>query len=209
MVDSKEYRAEPGRHRNYDRFMSATGPLSVRLLVIADVDRYLLDLLEVDAESGVDGAAHSHPYSRSEPFDAVAGHDREVTRWSTDLADVGWRRAWGLFDGNRLVGSLYLAGGTLRSESHRVNMGMSVLSSHRRMGGGSLLLASAIAWARSEPIIDWIDLGVFSDNPGAQALYARHGFRILGCTPDRFRVDGQSLDDISMTINIASEEGLP
>jgi RimJ/RimL family protein N-acetyltransferase len=87
-------------------------------------------------------------------------------------------------------------------------MGMSVLSSHRRMGGGSLLLSSAIAWARSELIIDWIDLGVFSGNPGARALYARHGFRILGCTPDRFRVDGQSLDDISMTINVASEVGL-
>jgi RimJ/RimL family protein N-acetyltransferase len=187
--------------------MSATGPLSVRLLVIADVDRYLHDLLEVDAESGVNGAAHSHPYSRSEPFDAVAAHDREVARWSTDLADVGWRRAWGLFDGDRLVGSLYLAGGTLRSESHRVNMGMSVLSSHRRVGGGSLLLSSAIAWAGSEPIIDWIDLGVFSDNPGAQALYLRHGFRILGRTPDRFRVDCQSLDDISMTLNVASDEG--
>lgn len=87
-------------------------------------------------------------------------------------------------------------------------MGMSVLSSHRRMGGGSLLLSSAIAWARSEPIIDWIDLGVFSDNPGAQALYFRHGFHILGRTPDRFRVDGQSLDDISMTMNVASEVDL-
>ena len=188
--------------------MSATGPLRVRLLVMADVARYLHDLLEVDAESGVDGAAHSHPYSRSEPFDAVVGHDREVMRWSTDLTDIGWRRAWGLLDGDLLVGSLYLAGGTLRSESHRVNMGMSVLSSHRRMGGGSLLLSSAIAWARSEPIIDWIDLGVFSDNPGAQALYFRHGFHILGRTPDRFRVDGQSLDDISMTMNVASEVDL-
>ncbi len=70
--------------------MSATGPLRVRLLVMADVARYLHDLLEVDAESGVDGAAHSHPYSRSEPFDAVVGHDREVMRWSTNLADIGW-----------------------------------------------------------------------------------------------------------------------
>jgi ribosomal protein S18 acetylase RimI-like enzyme len=206
VVGTNEYRAEPGRRRNYDLVMAATGALSVRLLVIADVDHYLRDLVEVDAESGVDGAPHSHPYSRSEPFDAVAGHDREVTRWSTDLLDVGWRRAWGLLDGDRLIGSLYLAGGTLHSESHRVNMGMGVLSSHRRMGGGSLLLSSAIAWARNEPIIDWIDLGVFGDNPGAQALYVRHGFRILGRTPDRFRVDGQSIDDISMTLNVASKE---
>lgn len=201
MQQSELSRTQP--NGNYDLVMLATGPLSVRQLVIADVDHYLHDLLEVDAESGVDGAPHSHPYSRAEPFDPVSGHDREVTRWSTAVADLGWRRAWGLFDGERLVGSLYLAVGTLHSESHRVNMGMSVLPSHRRMGGGSLLLSSAISWATSEPIIDWIDLGVFSDNPGAQALYLRHGFRILGRTPDRFRVDGQSLNDISMTLNVA------
>ena len=66
-----------------------------------------------------------------------------------------------------------------------------------------MLIHAAIAWARSPPTIAWIDLGVFSDNPGAQALYVRHAFQIVGRTPDRFRVDGQSLDDTSMTLNVA------
>lgn len=176
--------------------------MTVRPLEVGDVEGYLRHVAMVDAESGVDGAGHSHPYSRTEPQDLEADHQREVTRWSTSVTDIGWRRAWGLFD-DELVGHLYLAGGTLRSELHRVHLGMGILLSHRRQGGGTSLLQTAIVWARSEPSIDWIDLGVFSDNPGARALYARHGFETLGRTPDRFRVDGVSLEDVWMTLPVA------
>ena len=67
---------------------------------------------------------------------------------------------------------------------------------------GSMLVDAAIEWAKHEPGIAWIDLEVFSDNPAAQALYMRHGFLVLGRTPDRFRVDGHSLEDISITIDV-------
>ena len=67
-------------------------------------------------------------------------------------------------------------------------------------------MEAAIDWARSQPSILWIDLGVFSDNSGAQNLYARHGFQVLGQTPDRFRVDGQSLDDTWMALRVASRD---
>ena len=188
--------------------MTTHAGTSVRPLGVDDVDSYLRHVREVDADSGVDGAGHSHAYSQSEPFDLEAGRDREATRWSTDIDDVAWRRAWGLFDEDELVGHLYLAGGMLRSELHRVHMGMGIRRSYRRQGGGTLLLETGIEWARNQPVIDWIDLGVFSDNPGAQALYARHGFQVLGRTPDRFRVDGQSLDDISMTLNVARDNAM-
>lgn len=179
----------------------------VRPLEIDEVDAYLRHVAEVDAGSGIDGAGHSHPYSASEPFDLETGRVREVTRWSTAIEDPEWRRVWGLFTHDEIVGHLYLAGGTLRSELHRVNLGMGVADGHRRRGGGTQLLESAIDWARSRPIIDWIDLGYFSDNPGAGALYARHGFRVLGRTPDRYRVDDQSLDDTWMTLPVASRSG--
>jgi hypothetical protein len=104
--------------------MHGASNLSVRLLELGEVDAYLDLTVVVDAGSGVDGAPHSHAYSRSEPFDVVAARNREVTRWSTGIDEVGWRRAWGLRDGEELVGNLYLAGGALRSESHRVEMGM-------------------------------------------------------------------------------------
>jgi len=175
----------------------------VRLLSIDEVDVYLRHVVDVDAGSGLDGAGHSHPYSSSEPMDLIEARSREVTRWSTSFEQAGWRRAWGLFDQGELVGHLYLAGGTLRSEMHRAELGMGIAQSRRREGGGSLLLHTAIAWARRQPGIDWIDLGVFGDNPGARALYAVHGFEVTGRTPDRFRVDGQSLDDTSMTLRVS------
>ncbi len=177
--------------------------LSVRPLAVDDVDIYLRLVCEVEAGSGADGEGHSHPYSVSEPFDTEAGRARELTRWSTPIDAIEWRRAWGLFDRDEIVGNLHLGGGALRSELHRVEMGMGIARWHRRRGGGGLLLHAAIAWARLQPSIDWIDLGVFSDNPGAQALYVRHGFQVIGRTPDRFRIDGQSVDDISMTLNVS------
>jgi RimJ/RimL family protein N-acetyltransferase len=177
--------------------------MSARPLAIGDVDRYLDLVCAVEAESGLDGAGHSHAYTDSEPFDVEAGRDQEVARWSTEIDEVGWRRAWGLFDEDELVGNLCLVGGLLRSELHRANVGMGVTRSHRRQRGGSLLLATAIGWARRQLLIHWIDLSVFSDNPGAEALYARHGFQVVGRTPDRFRLHGRSLDDIAMTLHVA------
>ena len=180
--------------------------MTVRALAIADVDGYLRHVVEVDAGSGVDGEAHSHPYSKSEPLDLDVARDRERTRWSTAIDTPGWRRASGLFDHTQLVGHVYLAGGTLDSELHRADLGMGIVRSRRRRGGGALLLQTAIAWARCQPSIEWLDLSVFSDNPGGQALYARQGFKLLGRTPDRFRVDGHSLDYVSMTLHVAGDD---
>jgi RimJ/RimL family protein N-acetyltransferase len=183
--------------------VATAATFNVRLLTLDDVDGYVRHVARVDADSGADGVGHSHPYGKSDPVDVDEARGRETTRWTTEIDQPGWRRAWGLFDEGELIGHLYLAGGALRSELHRVSLGMGIARSHRRRGGGSLLLATAIRWARVQPSIVWIDLGVFSDNAGAQALYAQHGFHVLGETPDRFRVDGQSLDDISMTLNVA------
>jgi RimJ/RimL family protein N-acetyltransferase len=177
--------------------------MHVEQLRLGHVEEYVLLSVDVDADSGVDGAGHSHPYSRHEPFDLDQAVEREQVRWATPIEHPGWRRAWGLFDRHELVGHLYLAGGMLPSCLHRVDLGMGIARTHRRMGGGTLLLAAAIDWARQQPGIEWIDLGVLTDNPGAQALYERHGFQITGRTPDRFRVDGVSLDDISMSLHVA------
>jgi RimJ/RimL family protein N-acetyltransferase len=177
--------------------------MTSRTFAVGEVDEYLCLVSAVDAGSGTDGVGHSHAYSKSEPLDIEAGRNREITRWSTDIDEIAWRRAWGLFDRSEPVGYLYLAGGALRSELHRVNMGMGILREHRRQGGGAQLLEMGIEWAQEQPSIDWIDLGVFSDNPGATALYLGHGFEVLGRTSDRFRVDGVTLDEISMTRNVS------
>jgi len=179
--------------------------LRVGALALDDIERFLALGAEIDADSGVDGAAHSHPYSASDPFDLGVAYDEQVERWSADLDQPGWRRAWGLFDDdteNAFVGQFYLGGGGLPSELHRAECGMGVRRSYRRLGGGRLLFETAIRWARAQPTIDWLDLSVFSDNPG-QILYEQLGFVVAGRIPDRYRVDGCVLDDILMTLNVA------
>jgi len=46
----------------------------------------------------------------------------------------------------------------------------------------------------------WIDLGVFAHNEAARALYKSVGFVEVGTVKDQFRVDGVSIDDVSMTL---------
>jgi len=54
-----------------------------------------------------------------------------------------------------------------------------LLADHRGGGMGSRLIAEVFAWLeRDGPRRIW--LGVFSENLGAQRLYARHGFEVVG-----------------------------
>lgn len=180
--------------------------LTIRQLELDDAEGYLQLLQATNAESGVDGIGHSHAYSKSEPYDHNAAVVREKLRWSIAIDTPGWRRAWGLFDETAIVGQIHFVGGAISTELHRVGMGMGIVRSHHRRGGGTRLLATATDWARSEEMIDWVDLGVFADNTVAHDLYLRHGFHQVGRTPDRFRVDGVVLEDIAMTLSVRSAD---
>ena len=54
-----------------------------------------------------------------------------------------------------------------------------ILKTHQGGGLGSRLLAETLAWLEKDgPRTLWI--GVWSENYGAQGLYARHGFKVVG-----------------------------
>lgn len=178
---------------------------TVRPMVPADVDDYL-DHHDVLASTNGDGGRFFSPYSRHDTVDRAVSRPRELTRWQTPLTEPGWRRAWGLVVDGAVVGHLYLAGGGLDSELHRASLGMGIQAPHRGQGGGTELLRQALDWARDQPGIDWIDLGVFDGNP-ARRLYARLGFVEQGRVPDRFRVDGARIDDISMSVSLSALRG--
>jgi ribosomal protein S18 acetylase RimI-like enzyme len=61
----------------------------------------------------------------------------------------------------------------------------------RRRGLGGVLIASALAWARSATSLEWIDLEVLSVNEPARALYRKRGFVQTGEIPDLLRIDGE------------------
>jgi GNAT superfamily N-acetyltransferase len=137
------------------------------------------------------------PYSRSEPFDRAAIEERYRTGWARRLDEVGWRRTWIVPDNGDIRGHLDLMSGRLASEMHLASLGMGIEASHRFMGHGRALLDAAIDWSRAHA---WIDLGVFAGNAPARALYAKAGFVEFGTWRDRFRVDGEVIDDIAMPL---------
>ncbi len=173
------------------------------MLAKDDVDAYVDHLAAHDLESGTEGDLPSGPYSANEPEDKADVRSKALRRWATPLDALGWRRAWGLWEGGRVVGSVHLAGADLRAAMHRVDCGIGIERPHRGHGHGRRLMHAAIDWARNQPSIDWIDLGVFEGNDIASALYESLGFERLGRTPDRFRVDGLAITDIQMALHVA------
>ena len=109
---------------------------------------------------------------------------------------------WGMFDGDRQIGHCELNGDFVPSMLHRAGLGMGLERPYRRKGLGRTLLQQTIEWATSQTFLDWIDLGVFGTNPGAHALYKQFGFIETGRAEDRFRLDGQKVSDISMTLDL-------
>jgi RimJ/RimL family protein N-acetyltransferase len=74
------------------------------------------------------------------------------------------------------VGVVHFENGSRRRRAHRGTLRMSVHPNHRRKGIGTALLNALISWARQDPAIEKVALGVFADNQPAIALYEKAGF---------------------------------
>ncbi|NNE43377.1 MAG: GNAT family N-acetyltransferase [Gemmatimonadetes bacterium] len=171
-------------------------------MTLEDLDAFIVHLDASNEESGTDGDTYFGPYSRDEKFDPEASRERNRRRWEAPMTGSGWRRAWGVYDGDRLIAVGNVVSYEIPAEFHRVSLGMSVLRGHRRQGHGSAVLEAIIAWCREQPGIDWLDLGVFGDNAPAYALYRKFGFQETGRVEDRYRMDGNRVMDISMSLNV-------
>lgn len=150
-------------------------------------------------ESGRDGDVIFRPRSAEEALDPQQLADRYLAAWGRPLDEPLWLRSWGVWVDGVLRGHLDLNGGRLPSELHRAALGMGIERPARRRGHGRAMIRAAIAWAQHRGLA-WIDLGVFAHNHAARALYRSLGFVETGTTRDQFRVDGQAIDDVAMTL---------
>lgn len=102
---------------------------------------------------------------------------------------------------------LVAAAGVLRQVSpkfdHRANIwGVFVAPEHRRKGLGRAVVAAAIDWAREQPSVDYVDLGVSERAEDARRLYESLGFAAWGREPEATEVDGRRYDEIHMTLRL-------
>ena len=166
--------------------------MSIRPAVHTDLAALFAYLNDHLADNGKDGTPLFQPMARSEsrlPPEKEAGF---ITGLGTAVGEPGWRRVWlALDDSGAIAGHIDLRARPERPAAHRALLGMGVHRDHRRKGLGARLIDAAMAWARDEAGIEWIDLEVLSVNRAARDLYARSGFAMVGEMPDMFRIDGE------------------
>ena len=71
-----------------------------------------------------------------------------------------------------IAGHVNLIGDGLAAGLHRVRIGLGVEEAYRGRGVARNLMEAAIEWARHEPSIEWLELGVFVGNTIAETLAA-------------------------------------
>lgn len=152
-------------------------------------------------QSGINGTPHYNPFNREMLEEFFWDKEEAQIAFTKDLQTTGWRRSWGILQDERIIGSIDLNGSRIPTGLHRALLVMGLEKDFRSKGLGTLLVETALAWARSTDL-EWIDLGVFTDNIPAQKLYSKFGFKETGQVEDRFRVDGYSITDIQMSLKL-------
>ncbi len=154
-------------------------------------------------ESGQDGDIHFMPF---EPGLGTGPRPPRADSLGKPLDEPGWERWWIALDPTGpVVGHVELAGSPLAVGLHRCELGIGLERPHRGQGVGRALMEHAIEFARLAPLLEWIDLRVFAHNTPGRRLYTSLGFTEVGTTRDQFRIGGEMIDDVRMTLRLGEE----
>jgi RimJ/RimL family protein N-acetyltransferase len=153
-------------------------------------------------ESGRNGI-HFMPFAPDDP-DGPGGISMEKAMLPDDRP--GWQRWFCARDSTsgRIIGHVDLRHDGLKASKHRCELGIGIEEAYRGKGIGKRLMNTAIEYARSREFLAWIDLRVFGNNIGARSLYKQLGFTEVGVIRDRFRICGESVDDMMMVLDVFS-----
>ena len=100
---------------------------------------------------------------------------------------------------NGIVGWIVLSSVDRIRLSHNGSLGMMIQKDFRDAGIGKLLILAILSWAKQNPCIEKISLGVFSTNKRAIALYKKMGFLEEGRKIKEFKLnDNEYVDDVLM-----------
>lgn len=105
----------------------------------------------------------------------------------------------GAFINNELAGNTNISCvGNYSKLKHRAVFGICIKEKYWNKGIGNILIKEIIEQAKQIGY-EQIELGVFSDNEKAIALYKKHGFEVWGNTKNAFKLkDGTYCDEITM-----------
>ncbi|MFK7883657.1 MAG: N-acetyltransferase family protein [Phycisphaerales bacterium] len=102
-----------------------------------------------------------------------------------------------------IVGDCSLSTFPRRKFAGLLVMGMLCDEAWRGVGLGRALLEASLDWARANPGIRRVELGVLATNPRAQSLYESFGFKVEARREARcLQEDGSLVDDIQMVLAV-------
>jgi RimJ/RimL family protein N-acetyltransferase len=106
-------------------------------------------------------------------------------------------------DEGRIVGRLSIARDQHPASRHVADLGLMVAMSHRRQGIGTMLLETALDWAR-ESDVRKLELHVFPHNDAAIKLYEKFGFVKEGYRRAHYKRGSHYVDAILMAYEVTA-----
>lgn len=170
-----------------------------RPLVEDDREPFLAHFHRTIDASG-NGQPHAGPFI---PGDEDRPQGIDFDTLEIPVTEKGWQRWWIAEHAEAgIIGHVDLKGPKLKTQLHRCLLGINVEDGHRDVGVGRRLMDVAIAFARAEPTIDYVDLSVFGNNDRARHLYRSLGFVEQGEIPDKFRILDEVITDVNMALDL-------
>ncbi|KZE78873.1 hypothetical protein AV926_00975 [Myroides marinus] len=100
-----------------------------------------------------------------------------------------------------LIGNLDLTGHHRNTMLHTAVLGMGIAMNWRNTGVGTLLLKTALEWAKNSHL-EIISLDVYTENKSGIALYQKLGFKEVGVIPDFIKDNDRYYDNMKMWLSL-------
>lgn len=101
-----------------------------------------------------------------------------------------------------IIGNIDLSGRQREIMQHTGEIGMGILKEWRNTGLGTALLTALIDWAKENPILEKLCLGVYSNNKAGLALYTKLGFKEDGRQNKFFKQNNCYYHNIIMSLDL-------
>jgi len=152
-------------------------------------------------------ALHQDPQAFGESADEHRATPVETVAARFNVASLD-NFVLGAFKDGQLIGTAgFLRHQTLKRKHKGRVWGMYVADSARGQGIGRALLEALLARVSQLPDLEEVQLSVAVGQLAAQKLYASFGFESYGRERRALRVDGQSIDEDYMALNLRSAKG--
>jgi ribosomal protein S18 acetylase RimI-like enzyme len=167
---------------------------------LSDLEQFFDYLGKQLTENGAQGLSLFLPISRTQNNLSNQTRDKFKNGFGVDIDSPKWRKLWLAKDSSgNICGHIDLRHHIGEYCFHRVLLGMGVDSEYRKQGVGEKLIVKVTKFCTENRNIDWLDLNVLSVNTPAKNLYLKCAFNVIGEISDCYRIEGESVSEITMT----------